>query len=246
MAPQLFIKPERWEDATVRLNTSEIHYLRTVMRLSPGDQLVIADGTGSKYRAIIQSLEKRNAILLRVEELGKQCESPLQMTLLPCLPRSSKMDVIVQKTTELGVHALCPLVSQRSFQPASVQIAEKWRQRWQKIAEEAARQAGRNIVPRILPVQTLTLSLQQRLDPVTGIVLWEDEPDQAGNAFWETRPHSGQVQLIVGPEGGLAENEIALARSCGWQTIGLGPRILRAETAAIVITALVQFCWGDL
>lgn len=252
----------------VRLGPDEARHLRDVLRLKQGDEVFVFDGAGREYRCRIEAQGRESAELeVREEVAPASPESPLALTLAVALLKGEKFDLVVQKATELGVARVVPVMTKL----ADVRLkneaeAGKRTARWQRIALEAAKQSGRARVPEIHSPRTFDSvvsdsvvedgsgrALAEETDaPVSsleGLRLLFSERDGEGLLEtiegWPKGPHSGFTAL-VGSEGGWTDEELAQARRAGWHIVTLGGRILRAETAAITIAALLQHLLGDL
>jgi 16S rRNA (uracil1498-N3)-methyltransferase len=237
---RIFVPPEKLHGERATLDADDHRHLVKVLRLAPGANLRIFDGTGTEIEARIESIGKASVDVA----LGarKQIPSPAcAITLLQSLPRGERMDIIVQKTTELGVLRIVPVLSEHGM----VKPPAHRQRRWQTIAEEAARQCGRADVPVVAEPVALGPALS-RLGPDlnTRLLVWEGERNRSLRAALASGPR--QVCLCVGPEGGFSSREVALCAEAAFETVGLGPRILRAETAAIVTVALAQAAAGGL
>lgn len=237
MIPSLLLEALPDPDETVTLNREQTHYVSRVLRLRNGDRLFLFDGRGERRQAVITDMAPRTAVLRCTLRVSATAESPLRITLLQGVPKGEKMDLIVQKVTELGAYAVVPVVTQR----AQVQKGGRTA-RWRRVAEAAAAQCGRSTVPTISDPMTVEAALKYRRVP--GIVFWEEEAPPLSRLA-NLRP-SGELCVLVGPEGGLTETEVVQAEESGFRRAGLGPRLLRTETAAIVAVALVQHLYGDL
>jgi 16S rRNA (uracil1498-N3)-methyltransferase len=249
---RLFVPPEQLSGSRVQLDRAASKHLLKVLRLQIGAEVCVFDGRGTEIDARIVSVAGGGAEL----ELGERHDIAVpgaSITLLQALPRPDRMDLIVQKTTELGVTKLVPVLSERSLTtpPAGKQ------RRWQVIAQEAARQSGRADVPEIAAPACLAEALEALGPSPTRLVLWEEErglpmrralSERSSKLALELspRPGIGSVALLVGPEGGLAVTEVERARAHGFVSVSLGPRILRVETAAMVAVALTQASAGGL
>jgi 16S rRNA (uracil1498-N3)-methyltransferase len=240
---RLYIPPDRIGGDTIRLATKEVRYLVNVLRLEPGDTVTVFDGQGVEYVTVLQEDETQKLGLIVTSVSSPDRESPLNITLAQGLLKGEKMKFVIQKSTELGVTGILPLITARSV-PAIEEERESLRvDRWRIIAQEAARQTGRAVVPRIGGF----LTLQELADghEGAGIVLWEEEAAPLRDVL----SRIGQVSdltVVIGPEGGFSEEEVAMLQRRGWQVAGLGRRILRAETAALTVISIVQHCLGDL
>jgi 16S rRNA (uracil1498-N3)-methyltransferase len=232
---RLFVPTSQTEGARVRIVGTELRHLRT-LRLGPGDHLCVFDEEGAEHEVRLERLGGRLAEAVVLATHRPQRDSPLDLVLASALLKGSKMDLVVEKATELGVTRIAPFTSRHTI-GAGVRL-----DRWRRIAVAAAKQCGRTRVPAIdAPVAFATLVR----GPWPGIALlaWEEERERSLAALPAT---AAAVLAIVGPEGGFARTEVQEARAHGVETVALAPRILRAETAAVVAAALCQHRWGDL
>jgi 16S rRNA (uracil1498-N3)-methyltransferase len=238
--PRLYLPAERLESDSITVEGEPHRYLTRVLRLSRGDALVIFDGVGAEIEARVRSTSPRATTLALGARRAVALPS-VAITLIQAVPRGGRMDLVVQKTTELGVTRIVPVVTVRSvMEPRS----EGRLQRWRTIANEAARQCGRADVPVVETPQALPDALSAAAEIHARLLLQEGTrgaPLRGALAGQERA-----VALAVGPEGGFSPEESAAAQSVGFRPVGLGPRVLRAETAAIVAVALVQAALGGL
>jgi 16S rRNA (uracil1498-N3)-methyltransferase len=248
---RLFVPAAELGGARVTLTGDEHRHVARVLRARPGDTLTLFDGAGTEVDAEIIRVDAREAELTLTARRTVRAAA-VDVTLLVAVPRGERMDVLVQKTTELGVGRLVPVVTGRSV--ARPEAGSARQPRWEKIAREAARQCGRADVPRVDEPTPLAMALAAPELPATRLALWEGAPARGEEArslraalagAFDGAPHPA-VALLVGPEGGFADEEIAQARAAGFAPVGLGPRILRVETAAIVAVALAQAAAGGL
>ncbi len=217
------------------LTGAELHHLR-VRRLRVGSQVVLGDGQGHQRHGTIIALDRQRAVVALDPALPANLESPLRLVLAQATLKAEKMDLIVEKATELGVHEIVVFTSQRSLGHPS---AER-QSRWQRIARSAAKQSQRAVIPAIVgPLAfevVLTRSEEMRLlfcarGSVSSLMDFPQAPRDA--------------LAVIGPEGGFADAEMASAAARGFRLVGLGPRTMRAETASLTAAALCQFLWGD-
>jgi len=219
----------------------QAHHVAHVLRLSAGDALTVFDGHGREYPAVIERVGK-SAVTLRVSEPSVvDRESPLAVTLAQGISSGERMDYTVQKSVELGVHAIQPLSVERSVVKLSAERAAKRVAHWQAVAVAACEQCGRNRVPLVMPVRSLTSWLADVGADALRLTL---SPDAASTLRELERP-AGQIVLLVGPEGGLSPREIEDAKAAAFRPLRLGPRVLRTETAALAALAAMQAVWGD-
>jgi 16S rRNA (uracil1498-N3)-methyltransferase len=234
---------------SVRLSAEEAKHARNVLRLQRGDEVWVFDGEGREYRCVISQIDRESAELDLIEQVEPASpESPLHLTLAVALLKGEKFDLLVQKTTELGASRIIPVVTARA--DVRIRDADDWRRRvtrWERIALEAAKQSGRARLMEVSePVAFDSLIMDRAHDGDLSLMFAE----HAGTSLDEllTSLHSRPAKLIalVGSEGGWTDEEIGDALDAGWKIVTLGGRILRAETAAIVVAALLQHRFGDL
>jgi 16S rRNA (uracil1498-N3)-methyltransferase len=212
----------------------------TVLRLQVGDALNLFNGEGGEYRASLVAVGKREARVRLIEFHPAERESPLAITLALGISAGERMDYSLQKATELGVSAIVPLATERSVVRLSAERADRRLQHWRHVVIAACEQCGRNRVPAVAPLQTLSGYLAT---PAQGqrLLLSPDAATQLKQV-----PRAGAVVLLVGAEGGLAPSEFKAAVASGFEPVSLGPRILRTETAPLAALAVLQALWGDL
>jgi 16S rRNA (uracil1498-N3)-methyltransferase len=247
---RLFVPAEKWVEARAVVDGDAHRHLARVLRARAGDALTLFDGQGREIDAVVASVERdRTTLTLGAPRLAA-VPGGARIVLLQSLARGERMDWIIQKTTELGVAKIVPVAAERSVARLAAGEAEARRARWEKIAREAARQCGRAEVPVIAPAAALTdaLAISRRDDLEdaggVGLALWEGSRGRPLRAALTPPPLT--VALLVGPEGGFTGEEIATAQAAGFDIVGLGARILRVETAALVAVALVQSAAGGL
>jgi 16S rRNA (uracil1498-N3)-methyltransferase len=224
-----------------RLDERVAHHVSKVLRLRANASLVVFNGHGGEYLAHLEQ-DDRRSMHVRVDEFVDICrESPVAVTLAQGLARGERMDFVIQKGVELGVDRIDPVATKHSAVRLSGERAERRHAHWQNVATHACEQSGRNEIPRIAKLQDFGTWLQGAgeglriaLDP-TSTTLMSD----VGNG-------ARAVTVLVGPEGGLSEEELLQAERAGFVRVGFGPRILRTETAALAAIVAVQIRFGDL
>lgn len=222
--------------AELVLTGERAHYALVVLRLKVGDCLTVFNGQGGEYSAQLVAASRRKAQLKIVSFTRREAESPLLIHLGLALARGERMDLSVQKATELGVNVIAPLLTEHS-NVGVVDKAERKRAHWQKIAIAACEQCGRNRIPQVLALQDLNRWLAAQRG---GILL-----DPEGIPFSRLPAPGASLTLLVGPEGGLSCAERRHAQAQGFIPASLGPRILRVETAVVAALSLAQGLWGD-
>ncbi len=209
-----------------------------------GSLITLTDSEGNDFRGRVLRLSEKEALILPFEVFQLPVESPLEVILLQALPEKERMELIIQKATELGVSAIVPFKSERSISLEEREAKQKKAHRWQEIAVKAVQQSRRAKVPRVEPYR----SFQEALEVCEGeglkIVLYEKEGENLKNVLRQNRPQ--KVYAAIGPEGGFTEEEVAIAKDKGFVPVKLGQRILRAETAAITLVGILQYELGDI
>jgi len=242
---RFFAPPTAFGTNSVLLTSDEARHLREVLRLKPGDEVHVFDGEGKEFRCSITKALRDTAELNIIEEiLPASPESPLKLTLAVALLKGDKFDLVVQKTTELGVHRLTPLITRYAdIQLRDPSDANKRVSRWQRIALEAAKQSGRALVPTINTPVTFSDLIAQGC---SNCVLFSERGGTSMARALNTIDASVETTALVGSEGGWSDDELDAAQAAGCQVVTLAGRTLRAETAAITVTALLQHQLGDL
>jgi 16S rRNA (uracil1498-N3)-methyltransferase len=232
------------------LAEDEARHLRDVLRLERGAEAFVFDGAGREYRCVVEDCAGRRRVLLNVlEEVeAARQESPLGLELAVALLKGEKFDLVVQKATELGATKIVPvLTKQADVRLRDEADAARRVSRWQRIALEAAKQSGRALVPSIAkPLLFASLIEAPAENEKLRLMFSEREGQQLSETIKKAPARVAAITALVGPEGGWTDEEIAQARASGWNLVTLGGRILRAETAAITVTALLQHLFGDL
>ena len=242
--PRVHVRPEAVRGDRLALDARETHHLRRVLRLRVGDLVRAMDGAGHEWTVRLTAVGPRAAEGEILEAGAPPHESPLTLTLAQGVPRGDKLEGIIRMCTELGVAAVAPLLTERSVARAD---AARWsgrRARWERVAREAAKQCGRAVVPAVVAPVGLVDWLATW--PAGGLLLclWEGETAPLADVLPARAPERAAV--VIGPEGGLADEEVSALRAAGALVAGLGPRLLRTETAGPVAVALLQARWGDL
>ncbi|MFY9141016.1 MAG: 16S rRNA (uracil(1498)-N(3))-methyltransferase [Thermacetogeniaceae bacterium] len=218
-----------------------------VLRLSPGEEILLWDDEGREYRAQITRAEGMSVYVKVLEEQSKEVESPLPLVLVQGIPKGDKFEFIIQKATELGVWRVYPALTERTIVRIPPERQGSRRERWQSVAREAARQSGRVQIPEIMPITTLTELVQNIEKDAHRLILWEGEKGTGLKDYLrQNKPNQGAVYLFVGPEGGFSRQEVDFCINNSFTSVTLGPRILRTETAGLVSLSLILYEWGDL
>lgn len=237
---RLFTEVALQADESLLLDEKPSHYLSKVLRANIDTRLILFNGDGKQYPAIIRAIGKKQVEveILQAEQVG--CESPLRIHLGIAVSKGDRMDWVVQKATELGVDAITPLSSERTELKLKGERLTKKMTHWRNISISACEQCGRNRLPELHSYQTLA----QWCDTVQadGKFVLHHRTDLK----LDTHRQMDSTALLIGPEGGLSETEIALAESRKFLALNLGPRVLRTETAPMAAITLLQHSWGDM
>lgn len=240
---RFLVPPESVEEDKITVKGKEVHHLRNVLRLRKGDKVTCFDGSGREYQGWIERLSSAQAEI-KIEKFEKPGrELSLKITLAQSLIRASKMDLIIQKCTELGIFRIMPMRTERSLVKLNEAKSKARQERCQRLAEEAAKQSGRVQVPKIEEVKDFTSILKKARNFDLGIIFWEEEGEEKAlkKALTKRLSFPENIFLLVGPEGGFSAQEVTEAKKAGLLSVSLGPRILRAETAAIISVAIVAY-----
>lgn len=235
--------PERLaEGAQIALPKQAGEHLTRVLRLEPGATFTLFDGTGGEYAATLLPAQGRQARARIGSHAAVERESPLDITLLQGIARGERMDFIVQKATELGVNRIMPVLAERSVVKVDAKLRDRKREHWQSVAIAACEQSGRNRIPELAPPLGLGDALGMLPAGATRCLL---AADATASLAAVVRGAGGPLVLLIGPEGGLADNEASFARANQFVACRLGQRILRTETAGLAALAAIQTIAGD-
>ena len=240
VVPRIFTTHSLAEGITLRLEEGPSRHLAGALRLREGAAITLFNGNGGEYEAHLTVIERKQVTV----ELGRhdpiERESPLHTELGIAISRGERMDWVIQKATELGINTISPLFSERTEVKLKGDRADKKLRHWRQVAISACEQCGRNQLPDIAPLATVS-EWTERADAECKLVLHHrnTKPLAGGSA-------PANVALLIGPEGGLSEAEINKAETAGFSPMALGPRVLRTETAPLAALSLVQQQWGDM
>lgn len=239
MASRTYVEAKLREGATLQLPDAVAHHLTAVLRMRANDAFVIFNGEGGEFDATLDAIGKK-AVTARIGAFRDvNRESPLSITLAQCVSKGERMDYTVQKAAELGVTKIVPLTSTNSVVKLDADRWEKKLDHWRGVMISAAEQSGRTRVPTLHPVTAITdwIAHAQGAKIILAIGATQSLRTM-------TKP-SGPIALLAGPEGDFSADELRAARAAGFEPIGMGPRILRTETAGIAALAAIQALWGD-
>jgi len=240
--PRIFVETPLSAATCLTLTAGAARHVVKVLRLRPGAQVVLFDGQGPEYPAVIDRLEGSNVRVRVGAAEWPTRESPLAVTLAQGVARGERMDYTIQKSVELGVRAIQPLLTERSVVHLDAARGERRLAHWRRVALSACEQSGRTVPPDLYPPLALHEWLARDPDDALRVLL---DPRSTHAFAALNAPPERRLCLLVGPEGGLSESECDAACASGFATAVLGPRVLRTETAALAALAVAQLLWGD-
>jgi len=241
MIPRFFFASPLAVGREIALPPSAAHHASAVLRLKPGDAVTLFDGRGGEYAAHVARIAARRVDVIVGEHRLAERESPLEVTLVQALIAADRMDYVIQKSVELGVGAIAPVVSARCVTRLDAERAARRLEHWRQIVVASCEQCGRNRVPAVHAPAELGAWLRRASTAAVRLLL----APSAGATLGELAVPRGGIELLVGPEGGFARDEEQAASAAGFGAIRAGPRILRTETAGPAMLAAMNALWGD-
>jgi 16S rRNA (uracil1498-N3)-methyltransferase len=234
------------DDDAITITGDLFHHITHVLRLKKGARILLVDANGREFVGKISQVGGQKFTFTTEKTLvAPPVETGLNITLFQGLPKGDRLESILQKCTELGIAEIVPFVAARSVARVQAGSINKKLERWRRIVLEAARQSNRTTVPEISFAGNLTEVLQQAEQPVK-LLLWEEEKAGTLKKLLTGTPPPERIAVLVGPEGGLTDEEVLSAVNCDFISVSLGRRIVRTETAGPTILSILQFYWGDI
>lgn len=241
---RFFVEPHQIDEGnqSIRVVGSDVNHMKNVLRMKAGEEVWISDGEEKEYHCEITCFEDEEAVLKILETLESEYELPNKIYLFQGLPKGDKMELIIQKAVELGVHEIIPVEMKRCVVKLDAKKSDKKIARWQQISESAAKQSKRMLIPEVHSVMTYKEAMKYAAELDVALV-----PYELAKGMKETRELISAIQpgqsvgIFIGPEGGFEEAEIELALESGAKPITLGKRILRTETAGLTILSVLMF-----
>lgn len=237
-----FVTPDQVKEKEIWIEGSDVNHIRNVLRMKPGEKLEISDGNNRKYLCAVAEMDTDAVRTEIIEEYESDTELPSRIYLFQGLPKSDKMDLIVQKAVELGAYEIIPVEMKRSVVRLDEKKAAKKTDRWNEIAKSAAKQAGRGLIPEVKRVMKYkeALAYAGELDVV--LLPYELASGMEGTKQVIGQIKAGQsVGIFIGPEGGFETEEVELGTAAGARTVTLGRRILRTETAGLAVLSILMY-----
>lgn len=244
--PRVYINAALTVGEQIKLDKDAGKYVVRVLRRRVGDGLELFNGDGYNYRATLLSCTATDTVAEIQQRHHNNAESPLSINLVQALAKGTKLDLVIQKATELGVTQITPVSSERSILQLDKSRLDRKLEHWRGIAESAASQCHRSVIPVIAAPQSLSDWLQHSAQNSTCLLLHPQTQQSLNDIKLELPPELQECSLLIGPEGGFSDGELAHASQCGVMSFRLGPRILRTETAGFTAIAILQSLYGDI
>lgn len=243
---RFFIPPNSIHNNRVVLRGTMVHQIRDVLRMKPGDSIILLDNSGYAHQTELVTID-RDTVRARVVEKWKlETEPAARVTLYQGLLKGQKFDWVLQKGTEIGVSAFVPVLAARCVIGNLEDVSEARIERWERIVVEAAEQAGRAALPHLSPPLMFAHACERAMQSGLTLIPWEGEHTRSLREVLQAIPKSKEINVFIGPEGGFTEEEIDAAQNRGLIAVSLGPRILRAETAGLAAASAILYELGDL
>lgn len=239
---RFFVEPSQIGEKEIVITGPDVNHIRNVLRMRAGEELLAADGQGSEYRCILRELQDSEIRAEICRKLSGSAELPSRITLFQGLPKSDKMDLIIQKCVELGVFRIVPVTTKRTVVKLDAKKEESRRKRWTAVSESAAKQSGRGIIPEISGVQSFREAVEEAGELDVCLIPYEKAENMARTReILSGIPAGASIGVFIGPEGGFEEEEVREAMAAGARPITLGRRILRTETAGMAVLAMLGY-----
>lgn len=247
--PKFFVKEEQINNEEIKIQGTDVNHIKNVLREKVGSELIICnEKTGQDYLCEIKEIKEENIICNIKEKLLNNVESNIKVTIMQGLPKADKMELIIQKSVELGVNNIIPIEMKRCVVKLKDKDKIKKIERWQKISVVAAKQSGRNIIPEINQVENLKNICETFENYDIVLLAYENEKENTIKNELKQLKEKNQnknedvkIAILIGPEGGIAEEEVEIARKKGAKIITLGKRILRTETVALNVLSIIMY-----
>ena len=223
------------------ISESDYTHITKVLRLGAGDRITVFDTESVEYEGVIMDISSGTIAVQVVNTRQLQTESKLELNLFQAILKGNRMDTVISQATQLGVSGIFPVISERTQVKSTAKV-----DRWNKIARESTKQCGRAVPPAVSEPVDLQRSLKIRNESEMKIILYENQRELLRDYMSSHEESVRTINIFIGPEGGFSEQEITLAKEKGYMVLGLGERILRAETASVVSLALLQSRYGDI
>ena len=237
-----FVDPSSIEEGIVRIVGTDLNHMKNVLRMKPGEEVLISDGTGKDYNCQVKEYGAEEGILVILSENADSRELPSRIWLFQGLPKSDKMELIIQKSVELGANSIIPVNMKRCVVKLEGKDEIKKNERWQKIAESATKQCGRGFIPEVKHLINVKEICNWINEYDVIIVAYENEKENTLKAeLKKLKATDLKIGIVIGPEGGFEESDIKLLKESGAKIVTLGDRILRTETVALNVLSIIMY-----
>lgn len=233
------------QEDNVIISGPDAHHITDVLRLKENDEIIVCGGDGFDCITQLTSLSKDEVCGVVTQRMPSSAEPPVKIKLFQCLPKGDKFEYIIQKTVELGVFEIVPVASKRCVVKIPAAKAQSKTERWNKIAQSAAKQSGRGLVPKVCPPMDFKDAINYFTDCDLPVVAYELESELSLKKLLVGNPDATTVNVFIGPEGGIDDEEIFALKSAGGISATLGPRILRTETAPLAVLSNIIYQLED-
>lgn len=241
-----FVDKENISNDKITILGEDVNHISRVLRLRCNDEILIGDGECNEYSCSIESICKTQVICNILKRCLNKTESPLKITLFQGLPKSQKMDLIIQKCVEIGVYSIQPVITERVVVKVEYKDIKNKLDRWRRIALEAAKQSKRGIVPQVLEPVNFKDAISQLTQMDAAVVPYEREESRGFKSVSEIFKNIDNIGIFIGPEGGFSDIEIDACIKNSIIPVTLGPRIMRTETAGFAAASIIQYELGDM
>ncbi|PKM83060.1 MAG: 16S rRNA (uracil(1498)-N(3))-methyltransferase [Firmicutes bacterium HGW-Firmicutes-14] len=243
---RFFVPESSIKGDQVVITGPDVKHIGRVLRLGPGDEIVLSPGNGRRFLTRISEITSREVLCKIISEQEVLTEPPVRVSLYQGLPKGEKMELVIQKTTELGVGRIVPVDCERTVVRLDRKKAAARQARWQRVAEEAAKQSGRTVVPQVSEPVGFETALAGLPAGCLALMPWEEESLTGIRTVLQGNTNAVEIAVFIGPEGGFSRREAELARVRRVIPVSIGPRIMRTETAGIAAVAVIMYELGDL
>lgn len=243
---RFYVEDKNIANDSIIIDSDDVNHISKVLRLRVDDEIIVCDGKCNEYMCSIESIEKKQVLCKILSQYSNKVESPVEITLFQGLPKAQKMDLIIQKSVEIGVACIQPVITKRVVVKVEYRDITNKLDRWRRISMEAAKQSGRGIIPKILEPIDFDEAVKRLKAMDIAVMPYEKEEARGLKEVLATTEGVTSAGIFIGPEGGFEDSEVKACREDSIIPVSLGPRILRTETAGFVTAAMIQYEIGDM
>jgi 16S rRNA (uracil1498-N3)-methyltransferase len=243
---RFFVDDGNIDENNILIEGEDVNHISKVLRLRTGEKISVSNGRGKEFICTLSEINKKQVICKINEEFQNQTEAPISITLFQGLPKAQKMDLIIQKCVEIGIYKIQPVITERVVIKVEGKDLSNKIERWRRIAEEAAKQSKRGIIPEIAEPISFSEAIEMLKDMNLSVVPYEKEDARGLKEVLKQGLNAKTIGILIGPEGGFDEGEIERCLNLNVKPVTLGPRILRTETAGFVASTIILYEIGDM